>query len=198
MIKRSFDTLAASVALVVLSPILVLVAIAIRVESRGPVLHRAVRVGRHRVPFTLLKFRSMRVGSDAGPAITASGDSRITRSGRVCRKLKLDELPQLWNVIRGDMSLVGPRPEDPRYVLLYSDEQLRLLDWRPGITSPASVTYRDEEGVLADAVARGLSLEEAYREVLNSKLAIELAYFPTATLGSDIRWMLRTIAAIAR
>ena len=96
------------------------------------------------------------------------------------------------------MSLVGPRPEDPRYVLLYSDEQLRLLDWRPGITSPASVTYRDEEGVLADAVARGLSLEEAYREVLNSKLAIELAYFPTATLGSDIRWMLRTIAAIAR
>lgn len=199
MSKRIFDIVVASVALVMCSPVLALAAIAILVESRGPMVHRAVRVGRHRVPFTLFKLRSMRLDSaNSGPGITVSGDDRITAVGRFCRRFKIDELPQLWNVIRGDMSIVGPRPEDPRYLECYTARQLTMLEWRPGITSPASVSFRDEESVLGELTERGVDLEAAYREVLAIKLDLELEYFPTATVRSDIRWMLRTAAAIVR
>ncbi len=126
------------------------------------------------MPFELLKFRSMLVGAAAsGPGITAHGDSRITSVGRVIRSTKLDELPQLVNVVRGEMSIVGPRPEDPRYVEWYTDAQREILRWRPGITSPASLTYRDEESVLAGAE----NLDAAYRVVMADKIAIDLAYF---------------------
>ena len=198
MIKRGFDLIVASLALVIVSPLLALIALAIIVESRGPILHRATRIGRDQKPFVLLKLRSMRVdAATTGPGITASGDNRVTRVGRVLRRFKLDELPQLWNVVRGDMSIVGPRPEDPRYLANYSPQQLTLMRWRPGITSPASVTYRDEERVLTDAVAHGVDLETAYLDVQAAKLGIELDYFPKSTLRSDIGWIFRTVAAIA-
>ncbi|MCU1500247.1 MAG: sugar transferase [Acidimicrobiales bacterium] len=199
MIKRSFDFCVAVAALVVVSPLIALAALAIRMESAGPVFHRAVRMGRYRVPFTLFKLRSMHVGSaSAGPGVTAAGDERITRVGGLCRRFKIDELPQLVNVIRGDMSLVGPRPEDARYLPNYEEAQLALFSFRPGITSPASVTFRDEEGALRAAMSDGRDLDSAYRDIQATKLNMELAYFPRATLRSDVVWLFRTIAAVAR
>jgi lipopolysaccharide/colanic/teichoic acid biosynthesis glycosyltransferase len=192
--KRALDVVLTSVALVVAAPVIAILAAVIRLSSPGPALHRAVRVGRHGTPFTLYKLRSMRIGAaGAGPGITAGGDQRITPVGRFVRATKLDELPQLVNVLRGEMSLVGPRPEDPRYVAWYDPDQRRILDARPGITSPASVTYRDEEAVLAAAH----DLEAAYRQVMAEKIAIDLAYFPHASLAGDLRWIWRTVAAVA-
>jgi lipopolysaccharide/colanic/teichoic acid biosynthesis glycosyltransferase len=192
--KRVLDVLLASVALLVATPVIAVLAIAIRLSSPGPALHRAVRAGRHGTPFTLYKLRSMQVGAaGAGPGVTAGGDRRVTPVGRFVRATKLDELPQLVNVLRGEMSLVGPRPEDPRYVDWYDDDQRRILDVRPGITSPASVTYRDEEAVLAAAD----DVEVAYRRVMAEKIAIDLAYFPDASLAGDLRWLWRTVAAVA-
>jgi lipopolysaccharide/colanic/teichoic acid biosynthesis glycosyltransferase len=192
--KRVLDVAVASAALVVAAPVIAALAIAIRLGSPGPALHRAVRVGRHGAPFTLYKLRSMRVGAaGSGPGVTAGGDQRVTGVGRFVRATKLDELPQLVNVLRGEMSLVGPRPEDPRYVEWYDAEQRRILDVRPGITSPASVTYRDEEAVLAAAD----DVEAAYRHVMAEKIAIDLDYFPHASLGGDLRWLWRTLTAVA-
>src|SRR5205814_1701678 len=132
-----FDLFAAAAALVIVSPLFAVAAVAVKLSSRGPVFHRGRRVGRNSVPFDIFKFRSMRVG-EGGPAITAAGDPRVTAVGSLLRKSKLDELPQLINVLRGEMSLVGPRPEAPGYVALYDAEQRRILSVRPGITSPAS------------------------------------------------------------
>lgn len=197
MKKRMFDLGIAAPALVLVSPLLALAAIAIRLETRGPLIHRSQRIGRGERPFTLLKLRSMRVDAEAcGPGITAGGDDRITRVGRVCRKFKIDELPQLWNVMRGDMSLVGPRPEAQRYVDWYDDRQRTLLAWRPGITSPASATYRNEETVLAELISDGRTLDDAYREIQTIKLDMELDYFPTATVLTDLMWMVRTVTEI--
>jgi lipopolysaccharide/colanic/teichoic acid biosynthesis glycosyltransferase len=198
LIKRAVDVVIATALAVVAAPVVAVLALAIRLTSPGPVFHRAIRVGRDGVPFRLLKLRSMRTDGPGGAALTAGGDDRVTPLGRVIRRAKLDELPQLWNVISGDMSLVGPRPEDPRYVEWYTPEQRRLLAWRPGITSPASVTFRDEEQVLATLMAAGRPLEDAYREVLATKLSIELDYFPHATVVGDLRWMARTVAALLR
>ena len=146
MIKRAFDLVAAVVIGLVTAPVWALAGLAIRLVDGAPVLHRATRVGRNGASFMLYKFRTM--GSAAGPSVTAQGDPRITRTGSFLRRTKIDELPQLWNVIRGDMSLVGPRPEDPRYVERYSLEQRRLLSVAPGMTSPATIVYRREEEVL--------------------------------------------------
>jgi lipopolysaccharide/colanic/teichoic acid biosynthesis glycosyltransferase len=193
--KRLFDLVTATVAVVVLSPVLLIAALAVRCSSKGPALHRAKRVGRDGELFELLKFRSMRVGAAAsGPGITARGDSRITAVGRVLRSTKLDELPQLVNVLRGQMSIVGPRPEDPRYVAWYSDEQRAILGWRPGITSPASVSYRDEESILAGAD----DLDAAYRKVMAEKITIDMAYFPHHSLRGDLSTLWQTVAAVVR
>jgi lipopolysaccharide/colanic/teichoic acid biosynthesis glycosyltransferase len=193
--KRLFDVAASAVGLVVTSPVIAGLAVAVKATSPGPVFHTAQRIGREGVPFTLYKFRSMRVGAAGqGPGITAKGDSRITKVGKLLRKTKLDELPQLWNVLRGDMSLVGPRPEDPRYVATYTDAQRRILAWRPGITSPASVSYRDEESILAAAD----DLEAAYAVVMDEKIRIDLEYFEHASLWGDLRWIVRTFTAILR
>ncbi|MEW6580001.1 MAG: sugar transferase, partial [Chloroflexota bacterium] len=169
MLKRPFDLLASAIGLVFLSPLFALIALLIRLSSPGPIFYRARRVGRCGREFTLYKFRSMVANADRqGPGITTAGDPRVTPIGRVLRRTKLDELPQLWNVLRGDMSLVGPRPEDPRYVALYTPEQRRVLDVRPGITSLASIEYRHEEAVL-----RGPDWEQRYiREVMPAKLTI--------------------------
>ena len=167
----------------------------VRLTSSGPALHRAQRVGKDGRLFTLYKFRSMREGAaSAGPGITRAGDERITGVGAWLRRTKLDELPQLINVWKGDMSLVGPRPEDPRYVEGYTPEQRRVLAVRPGITSAASVLYRHEEQML-----EGEEWEKTYREkVLFDKLRIELEYLEHRTLASDLGILLKTFVAVLR
>ena len=189
------DLVFAIVGLVLTSPLTVSISIVVRLSSPGPALHKARRSWRNGEPFILYKFRSMRLdAASSGPGITAAGDRRVTAVGRFLRSTKLDELPQLWNVLRGDMSIVGPRPEDPRYVDWYTAEQREILRWRPGITSPASVTYRNEESVLAAAE----NLDIAYRSVMAEKIRIDLGYFRSASLLGDLRWMYRTgIAVIA-
>ncbi len=148
ILKRSLDFSASLVAVAILAPLLALLALVVFLSSGPPVLFAQKRVGRDGRPFRLLKFRTMRTDAGPGPAITASGDARVTRIGRVLRATKLDELPQLINVLRGDMSLVGPRPEVPRYVARYDDRQRGVLRVRPGLTDPASVHFRDEEQLL--------------------------------------------------
>lgn len=190
---RGFDVLAAGLGLLLLAPLFVLIALAIKLTSPGPVFYLAQRVGRSGRPFKLYKFRSMVVGADRqGPGITVNRDARITPVGRLLRHFKLDELPQLLNVLRGEMSLVGPRPEDPRYVALYTREQRQILNVRPGLTSQASVYYREEEILLS-----GDNWETTYREqILPRKLAAELAYLQQRTLWADLWLILRTLGAI--
>jgi lipopolysaccharide/colanic/teichoic acid biosynthesis glycosyltransferase len=192
-VRRWLDVAASLAGLAVLSPLFLLLGLWIKLDSPGPVFYRATRVGKDGRLFRLFKFRSMVTGADRqGPGITAAGDSRVTRAGRVLRRTKIDELPQLINVLKGEMSLVGPRPEDPRYVALYTPEQRRVLAVRPGITSAASLAYRHEEQMLA-----GAGWETIYREqVLPAKLAIDLDYLARRTLVSDIRLIGQTIAAV--
>lgn len=192
--KRIFDIVGAATGLILLSPFLLLIAVAVKVASAGPVIYRARRVGRYGRNFDLLKFRSMTVSSSPGAAVTRAGDPRVTPIGRILRASKLDELPQLINVLRGDMSLVGPRPEDPRYTALYDDEQRQVLNVRPGITSAASILYRDEEGMLTAA-----DWERQYVEqVMPEKLRIDLEYLRRRTFASDLALIARTIAAVFR
>lgn len=194
--KRAFDLFAALFGLLLLAPLLVAIGAAVRFTSRGPAIHRGRRVGRREVPFEVLKFRSMRIEPDASQApLTRAADPRITPLGRFLRRTRLDELPQLVNVVRGEMSLVGPRPEDPRYVAFYDERQKRLLQIRPGITSPASLAYRDESSLLGRD-----DWEETYvREILPRKLEIDLGYFGTRpSFSSDLRILLATVASVFR
>ena len=194
MLKRTFDVLASGLGLIVLTPLFVVLAIWIKADSRGPVFYRQVRVGRHNRDFRLYKFRSMRPDSDKKGLITVGGhDPRVTRSGYYIRKYKLDELPQLINVFLGDMSLVGPRPEVRKYVDMYTPEQMRVLDVRPGITSLASIRYRNENDILAKAS----DPDRAYvTQVMPDKIAIDLEYVPKASLLTDIRLIFMTFKEI--
>jgi lipopolysaccharide/colanic/teichoic acid biosynthesis glycosyltransferase len=183
------STLGLAVAL----PVIVVAAIAMRLtHDRGTVFFRATRVGEGGRPFRIVKLRTMRP-SEGGPAITASADQRITPLGRRLRRAKLDELPQLWNVIRGEMSLVGPRPEDPRFVD-WNDPLHRLVfTARPGITGAAQVEYRDEESLIPTD-----ETERTYRErILPAKLALDAAYLRDRSLRGDLRLLARTVAAVA-
>ncbi len=193
MLKRLFDFTASAVGLLILSPIFAIIALLIKFTSPGPVFHRAQRVGMAGRHFTLYKFRSMIVGAHRlGPAITAQGDPRITPIGCFLRRTKLDELPQLLNVVKGDMSLVGPRPEDPRYVAAYTPAQRAILSVRPGITSAASVVYRHEEQLLT-----GDNWEMLYRnQVMPQKIDIDLQYLRRRSLWADIGLIFRTFIAI--
>jgi lipopolysaccharide/colanic/teichoic acid biosynthesis glycosyltransferase len=195
ILKRLFDFIAALLGLIVLSPLLMVVAVAIKLTSPGPVLHRARRVGMQGKLFTLYKFRSMVIGAGGiGPGITSKGDARITPTGRFLRNSKLDELPQLINVLKGEMSLVGPRPEDPRYVAQYTADQRAVLSVRPGITSAASVLYRHEEQLLT-----GQDWEQLYlTEIMPRKIKTDLEYLSRRNLVSDIGLILRTFIAIGR
>jgi lipopolysaccharide/colanic/teichoic acid biosynthesis glycosyltransferase len=190
---RLFNAVCACFGLVVLLPLFVVIAAAIAAEDRGRIFYRARRVGLHGNAFTLYKFRTMVVHADVlGPGITSSGDARVTRTGRVLRRYKVDEFPQLINVIRGEMNLVGPRPEDPRYTAAYDPVQAQILSVRPGITSPASLAYKDEESLL-----HGPEWEHNYIEkVMPAKLSIDLDYFKDNTLVSDIGVIVRTIAGV--
>ncbi len=192
MAKRLFDVIASALGLLLLSPLLLAAAVWVRLDSPGPVLFRQRRVGRFGVPFTIHEFRTMRV--EPGAAITVGEDPRITRSGRVLRQTKLDELPQLWDVLRGAMSLVGPRPELPRYVELYPEAlKHAVLAVRPGITDPASLAYSHE----ADLLAAAADPEREYRDViLPAKLRLSADYAARASLASDLKLIGRTLLRV--
>lgn len=192
-LRRLIDVTLALGGLTLCLPIFLVLAVWIKLDSYGPVFYRATRVGREGAAFRLYKFRSMVMDADRrGPAVTAAGDSRITRSGSFIRSTKLDELPQLINVLTGDMSLIGPRPEDPRYVALYSAEQRAILAYRPGITSPASLIFRHEERLL-----QGADWENLYRtQIMPIKVAIDLTYMSTRTLCSDLFVAIATLKAL--
>ncbi|MGV7207282.1 sugar transferase [Oxalobacteraceae bacterium A2-2] len=191
--KRLFDLAAALLGLLLLAPVLAALAAWVRCDSPGPALYRQWRVGRHGVPFRIYKLRTMRDGC-GGPALTAGGDARVTRAGRWLRRHKLDELPQLFNVLLGDMSLVGPRPEVPRYVARYPAPQRRLvLSVAPGITDRAALAYRDEAALLAGAA----DPEQVYlHAILPAKLAHYLAYVRQRSLWTDLRILAATVAAL--
>lgn len=196
MAKRLLDIFVAALGLLLISPVLLLIALAVRLESSGPALFRQRRVGLHGREFEILKFRSMRQDSGAGPLITVGGDRRITRVGALIRATKLDELPQLWNVLRGDMSLVGPRPEVPRYVALYSAEQRRIvLSVRPGITDEASIEFADESSRLGAAA----DPEACYaNEILPLKIAMYEKYVASRSTLGDIGILIRTLLRLIR
>jgi lipopolysaccharide/colanic/teichoic acid biosynthesis glycosyltransferase len=191
--QRGFDVAVATAGLLLTLPISLVAVAAILLEGGRPVLYRGWRVGRDGQIFRIYKFRSMVVAADrAGSALTAGGDSRVTRVGRVLRRTKIDELPQLLNVLRGHMSLVGPRPEHPNYVRLYTAEQRRLLSVRPGLTGAASVRYRNEEQLL-----RVDDPETVYRTVIMpEKLRLELEYLERRSFWSDLGLILTTVAAL--
>ena len=192
--KRLFDIVASGVGLLLLSPLFLLVAIWIKLDSPGPVFYRQVRVGRYNRDFRIFKFRSMRVGADKGSLVTIGGrDPRVTRSGYFIRKFKVDELPQLINVFIGDMSLVGPRPEVRHYVDYWTKEQLHVLDVRPGITDPASSKFRDENELLEKAE----DPEKYYIEVImQEKLRLYLEYVENHSFWYDIKLIFQTFVAI--
>ena len=190
LLKRLLDVAAAMLGLILLAPLFVLISIAVWSQDGGSIFHLARRVGRSGRLFRLLKFRTMITGADKlGPGITAAVDARITPIGRLLRRTKLDELPQLINVLRGEMSLVGPRPEDPLYVALYNDEQRRALLVRPGITSAASLLYRNEAELLT-----GKDWEAVYsNQIMPAKLDLDLDYLAHASIWSDVALIFRTI-----
>ncbi|HEY2325312.1 MAG TPA: sugar transferase [Thermoanaerobaculia bacterium] len=191
--KRLFDVALSFFAIVVLSPFLLAIALAVKVTSAGSVFHRGERIGRGGAPFRILKFRTMRTNA-AGPAITRGGDARITPLGRLLRRWKLDELPQLVNVLRGEMSIVGPRPEAPEYVALYTEEERRVLTARPGLTSPASLRYRHEESLLG-----GDDWHDRYvNEIMRDKLRDDLTYIDTRTFLGDLRLIATTFTSLFR
>jgi lipopolysaccharide/colanic/teichoic acid biosynthesis glycosyltransferase len=197
MAKRLFDLLLSSLGLLVLAPLLLLIALLIKLDSPGPVMFRQERVGRYGQPFRIHKFRTMRhEPAGQGLQITVGADRRITRVGGFLRASKLDELPQLLDVWLGDMSLVGPRPEVPRYVAHYpADVRDKVLSVRPGITDIASIEYRDESAVLA----RAADPEHAYiHEVLPHKLALAAQYVDRSSVGLDLWLIWRTLVAIVR
>ena len=187
--KRIFDFLCALLGLLIVSPLLFVIALAVKFTSRGPVFFRQPRIGRDFVPFQIVKFRTMHEGLD-GPLITASSDRRVTTVGRLLRRAKLDELPQLWNVLKGEMSLVGPRPEVAKYVDQFRTDYEEIQSVRPGITDPASIAFRREDEMLAMTAAP----EEKYvNEILPKKIAMCKEYVQTRTLLGDFILIVRTI-----
>lgn len=191
--KRTTDIVLAAILLLLLSPVLALAAIGVRLSSKGPIFFRAQRVGRGGAPFEMLKFRTMHVHS-GGPVITSHCDSRIFPFGSFLRKSKIDEVPQFWNVLKGDISVVGPRPEDPKIVAEhYTDWMMKTLDVRPGITSPGAVYYY----FLGEQLVDPADPERSYVErLLPAKLAVERAYLERATFANDLKVVLHTALAI--
>ena len=195
IVKRFCEIAISAFVLTLCLPFYGMIALLIKLESVGPVHYKARRAGQGGHLFTLLKFRTMRSGSAAaGPGITVSGDGRVTKIGRILRRTKVDEIPQLWNVLKGEMSLVGPRPEDPRYVALYNTEQKRILAVKPGLSSPASIQFRNEEEILQRS---GGSVEEFYvNTVMPEKLKIDLTYIEKQSFTRDLVICLETALAV--
>ncbi len=196
MIKRLLDFIASALALIVLAPLFIVIGLAVLVDSGQPVLFRQQRIGRNGRPFAILKFRTMSSGPADGPLVTSANDPRVTRVGARLRSTKLDELPQLWNVLVGDLSLVGPRPEVPKYVALWprADREV-ILSVRPGITDPASQKYRRE----AEMLAQVPDPERHYELiVLPDKVRIYRAYAENRTGSGDIRLLVGTLYSVTR
>ena len=196
MAKRLFDILFSLIALLALAVPFLVIVLAVRISSRGPAFFRQGRIGKDGAPFRIWKFRTMADGVlDTGLQVTSRDDARITAAGRFLRRWKLDELPQFLNVLAGEMSLVGPRPEVPCYVAMYSDEQRRVLSVRPGITDQASIEYAGEEHLLAGCE----DTERTYVEqVMPRKLELNLRYIDTRSLWGDAVLILRTVRRIAQ
>ena len=190
-VKRIFDFLLSLFGIIILSPIFIIVSIAIKLDSKGSILFLQKRVGRYGKEFNIYKFRTMVTDAEKlGKQITVGKDNRITRVGAFLRKFKIDELPQLFNVLKGDMSLVGPRPEVPKYVALYNEEQRKVLDVRPGITDMASLRYKDENDILGKVD----NPEEYYINVImKDKLNLNLEYIEKSNVFFDIYLIIKTI-----
>ncbi len=197
MLKRAFDLAISFLVILIALPLWLIVAMAIRLDSPGPIFYRGWRIGKDGKPFQVYKFRTMVADApQKGPGITHSSDPRITRVGRLLRKLKIDEMPQLINVLKGEMSIVGPRPEDPRYVAHYTSEQRRVLSMRPGMASPAFIKYRHEEELLA---AAGDNWEHVYlTQILPDKLRMELEYIERQSFLGDLAVLARAARSLFR
>ena len=193
---RFFDILLSVIGLLLFTPLLILIYLIIRCGSRGPGFYKQNRIGKGGVPFRLIKFRTMRIGSDKGRLITVGGrDTRITKVGYYLRKYKLDELPQLWNVLKGDMSLVGPRPEVEKYVRLYTPEQLVVLNIRPGITDYASIAFSNENEILGKAE----NPERMYiEEIMPQKINYNLKYINNPSLKEYFKIIFLTFSKIMK
>jgi len=193
MAKRALDLPISGLGFVLLSPLLLLLALWVKLDSAGPVLYQGQRVGQDGRPFLIYKFRTMVEGAERrGPAVTYRDDPRITRVGRFLRRTKLDELPQLLNVVKGEMSLVGPRPEDPSYVALYTPEQRQVLSVKPGITGPTQLEYRDEASML-----HGESVDKEYvSRIMPEKLKLDLEYVRGRSLALDLKILWRTATTL--
>ena len=194
MIKRIFDLISSSIVLVLLTPVLFLISLLIILDSKGGPFYIQVRIGQNGIPFGLYKFRSMRIDTE-GLKITVGKDPRITKIGSIIRKYKLDELPQLINIIKGEMSVVGPRPETPNYVELYSEEQKKVLKVKPGLTDYASLYYIDESRILSERD----NPEKAYiEEVMPAKLMLNQKYIQDASFWIDMKIIFKTLFKILR
>ncbi len=191
--KRLFDLFFSVIALILLLPLLVFTGLLIKLGSKGPAIFKQERLGKDMKPFIIFKFRTMGSGSETHGIITLNKDPRITRVGKYLRKTKLDELPQLINVVKGDMSLVGPRPKPKEYIALYKKEEKALLSFKPGITSPASIKYSREEELMTDDISTARS---QYCSLLPKKLAYDLEYFGHPSLSGDVMIILRTIGLV--
>ncbi len=188
--KRAFDFTVALAGLVMTSPVMLVAAGLVKLDSEGPAIYRANRVGRDGRVFQMYKLRTMQVNADrAGAAVTSARDPRVTRVGRVLRRLKIDELPQLINVVRGDMSLVGPRPEAPEFVQRYTPDQRRVLSIRPGITGPAALAYLEEEQMLAQGDVESIYVSS----VMPAKLEIDLEYVRHSSFRGDLKVLAETV-----
>ena len=193
MLKRLFDILSSLIVLLLCLPFLIIISIIISIESRGGVIFSQLRVGKDGREFKLYKLRSMRVNTEKSEQLTVGADARITRTGRFIRKFKLDELPQLINIIIGDMSVVGPRPEVPKYVALYTAEQRKVLSVRPGLTDYASIQYINESEVLGESE----DPEKTYiAEVMPAKLKLNLKYVEEQSFATDLKLIFKTIGRI--
>jgi len=193
-IKLLFDISFSFIGLIVLIPVFIVISIAVTLDSKGGIFYRQIRVGRNNRDFTLLKFRTMHTGSDSGGLLTVGeGDSRITKTGLFLRKYKLDELPQLLNILKGDMSFVGPRPEVRKYVDLYDERQKQVLTVRPGLTEYASLEYINENEILS----KYNNAEKAYIEkVMPAKLQLNLKYIAEKSLVTDLKIIVKTLSKI--
>ena len=198
--KRAMDVAAGAVLTVILSPVMLILAAAIKIDSRGPVFFRQERITQYGRSYRIFKFRTMVADADKkGPAVTTSGDSRITRMGRLLRKCRLDELPQLFNVLAGDMSFVGTRPEVKKYVDAYTEEMWATLLLPAGITSRTSITYKDEDEVMEKYLKEGGTVDEVYiRHVLPEKMRYNLEYLKNFSIAGDIKVMIDTVFAVIR
>ncbi len=194
MLKRLFDIVCSLIGILILSPFLIIIILLVAITSGFPVFYLQTRVGKNNIDFKLFKFRTMKLNADKAGLLTVGGrDSRITSIGYYLRKFKLDELPQLFNVLFGSMSLVGPRPEVRKYVDMYNAEQKKVLSVKPGITDYASIDYINENELLA----KSQNPEETYiKEIMPAKLSLNLKYISEAGLGTDLKIIFRTLGKI--